>query len=56
LHVEHPCSKLFVLKNKQKRQKPKVTPKILMPLRRQQNLARGMNLRGKPDGTQVELL
>jgi hypothetical protein len=39
-----------------KEAKPKGTPRILMPLRGQHNLARGMNPWGKPDGAQIEQL
>jgi hypothetical protein len=56
LHAEHPRLKPSVKKIKVEETEPKVTPKILMPPRGQQNLARGMNLKGKPYEAQVELL
>jgi len=56
LHVEHPCLKHFAKKKEVKEAKPKGRPRILMPQREQQNLARGTNLGGKLDGAQAEHL
>jgi len=53
LYAEHPCLKPSVEKRGKKN---KMTQKILMSLGGQQNLTRGMNLRGKLNRAQVELL
>jgi hypothetical protein len=43
-------------KRKVKEARPKGTPKILMPLRGQQNFIGGTNLGVRPDGTQAKHL
>jgi hypothetical protein len=43
-------------KTKIKEVKSKGMPRILMPSRGQQNSIRGTNIRGKPDGAQIEYL